>query len=74
MEIAMRIKLDFDDESAVFEVMNTLFVAYMKNEKEEYEKWRKDETMVYDEELDKIVEAMDVLINYYGEYNGIQDN
>lgn len=27
-----------------------------------------------DEELDKIVEAMDVLINYYGEYNGIQDN
>ena len=74
MEIAMRIKLDFDDESAVFEVMNTLFVAYMKNEKEEYEKWKQDETMVYDEELDKIVEAMDVLINYYGEYNGIQDN
>lgn len=74
MEIAMRIKLDFDDESAVFEVMNTLFVAYMKNEKEEYEKWKQDETMVYDEELDKIVEAMDVLINYYGGYNGIQDN
>ena len=74
MVIAMRIKLDFDDESAVFEVMNTLFVAYMKNERKQYKKWKQDKTMVYDEELDKIVEAMDVLIDYYGEYNGIQDN
>lgn len=70
----MRIKLDFDDESAAFEVMNIMFVAYMKNEKEQYEKWKQDETMAYDKELDKIVEAMDVLINYYGEYNEIQDN
>ena len=74
MEITMRIKLDFDDESAAFEVMNIMFVAYMKNERKQYKKWKKDKTMVYDEEFDKIVEAMDVLIDYYGGYDEIQDN
>ena len=65
----MRIKLDFDDESCVFEVVNDLIHAHLKNEKKQLESIQYKEVLD-EEEVEKVIKAMEVLIEWYGVPNG----
>lgn len=65
----MRIKLDFDDESCVFEVVNDLIHAYLKNEKKQLESIQYKEVLD-EEEVEEVIKAMEVLIEWYGVPNG----
>ena len=65
----MRIKLDFDDESCVFEVVNDLIHVYLKNEKKQLESIQYKEVLD-EEEVEEVIKAMEVLIEWYGVPNG----
>lgn len=65
----MRIKIDFDDESCVFEVINDLIHVYLKNEKKQLESVQYRQVLD-EEEVEKVIAAMEVLIDWYGVPNG----
>jgi len=66
----MKISLDFDDNDVVFEVMDAMFIAYLKNFKKSVIEYQ--ETAWNDEdkkENKKIIKACDVILQHYGVKN-----
>lgn len=65
----MRIKLDFDDEENAFEVIQHFFAEYLKKDKEQLSSIQfKD--VLDDDEVEKVLQAMEVLIDWYGVPDG----
>ena len=63
----MKISLDFDDNDVVFEVMDAMFVAYMKNLRKDCaqyisDAWNEGDKKAYK----KLVRACDVILEHYG--------
>ena len=66
----MKISLDFDDNDVVFEVMDAMFVAYMKNLRKDCagyisEAWNEEDRLAYEE----LTRACDVILQHYGVKN-----
>lgn len=62
----MRVKLDFDDEDCAFEVINNLIHVYLKQEKASLEKIGAYHDVLEEGECEKLIEAMDIIIDWYG--------
>ena len=63
----MKISLDFDDNDIVFEVMDAMFVAYVKNLRKDCaqyisDAWNEEDRVAYEE----LTRACDVVLRHYG--------
>ena len=70
----MKISLDFDDNEVAYEIMDTMFIAYLKNFKKdtlEYAKdaWNEEDRHAY-EMLDK---ACDTILSHFEVQDGTRD-
>ena len=70
----MKINFEFDDNEVVYEVMNAMFIAYLKNFKKDCIKyaedaWNEEDRHAY-EKLDK---ACDTILNHFEVPNGTRD-
>ena len=67
----MKISLDFDDNDVVFEVMDAMFVAYLKNFRKDCaqyigEAWNEEDRFAYEE----LTRACDVILQHFGAPHG----
>ena len=70
----MKISLDFDDNDVVFEVMDAMFVAYLKNFKKDCAKyvaeaWHEGDKKAYK----KLSKACEVILEHY-EVQSVSDH
>jgi hypothetical protein len=70
----MKINFEFDDNDVVYEVMDAMFVAYLKNIKKDVTGYIESSIMEEDKESNaKVLQACDEILDYYGELNGTGD-
>lgn len=68
----MKISFEFEDESPIYELMDTAFLAYMKRELANNEYFLNNEGYKHSDDIaqwQKNVSAFNVLIKYYGGSN-----
>lgn len=70
----MKISLDFDDNDTAFEIMDAMFVAYLKRFRRdcsEYieQAWNEGDEKAYK----KLVKSCDTILNHFEVQNGIRD-
>lgn len=63
----MKINLEFDDNDAIFEMMDAMFVAYLKNFRKDCvdyigTAWMKEDKQAYK----KLLKSCDVILEHYG--------
>ena len=70
----MKISLDFDDNDTAFEVMDAMFIAYLKRFRRdcsEYieQAWNEEDEKAYK----KLVRSCDTILNHFEVPNGTRD-
>lgn len=65
----MRIKIDFDDEENAFEVIQHFISKYLEKDKEQLSSIQFKEVLD-EEECEKVIQAMETLIDWYGVPDG----
>jgi len=61
----MKLSIEFDDDGAVYELMDTIVLAHLKSTREDMHKW--SSRHADDAEQDKeVIKSLDTLINYFG--------
>lgn len=66
----MKINFEFDDNSVVYEVMDAMFVAYLKNIKKDVTGYIESSIMAEDKESNrKLLQACNEILDYYGALN-----
>lgn len=64
----MKINFEFDDNDVVYEVMDAMFVAYLKNIKKDVTGYLESSIMEADKKANKrVIKACNELLDYYGE-------
>lgn len=70
----MKVNLEFDDNDVVFEVMDAMFVAYLKNFRKDCVKyvddaWNEEDRFAYEE----LTKSCDIILQHYGVNDGISN-
>jgi len=62
----MKLSIEFDDDGAVYELMDTIVLAHLKSTRDDMHKWssRHADDAEQDEE---VIKALGILIKYFGE-------